>query len=108
MSPITAESRSGTFENDSRPSRAKRALRRRLYFDTPAAFELALPVNLDQSGWGRSLHFMAAWICVINGSVYAAWGDTRNKITEPVNALDPISGQTHSEEDVFFQKVKAQ
>jgi hypothetical protein len=32
----------------------------------------------------------------------------RNLITEPVNALDPISGQTHSQEDVFFQKVKAQ
>jgi hypothetical protein len=43
-----------------------------------------------------------------NGSVYVAWGDTLNQITEPVNSLDPISGQTHSEEDVFFQKVKAQ
>jgi hypothetical protein len=47
-------------------------------------------------------------VTTANGSVYAAWGDTRNQITEPVNALDPISGQTHSEEDVFFQKVKAQ
>ena len=43
-----------------------------------------------------------------NGTVYAAWGDTRNQITELVNALDPISGQTHPEEDVFFQKVKVQ
>ncbi len=34
--------------------------------------------------------------------------DARNLITEPVNSLDPISGQTHSEQDVFFQKVKAQ
>jgi len=40
--------------------------------------------------------------------VYAGWGDTRNQITEPVNTLDPISGQTHPQEDVFFQKVKAQ
>lgn len=47
-------------------------------------------------------------VTTANGSVYAAWGDMRNQITEPVNALDPISGQTHSEEDVFFQKVKAQ
>jgi thiosulfate reductase cytochrome b subunit len=44
------------------------------YFDTPAAFELPLPVNLDQSGWGRSLHFLAAWIAVINGFVYVVWG----------------------------------
>src|ERR1700694_4788703 len=44
------------------------------YFDTPAAFELPLTANLDQSGWGRSLHFLAAWIAVINGLVYVAWG----------------------------------
>ena len=47
-------------------------------------------------------------VTTANGSVYAAWGDTRNLITEPINALDPISGQTHTEPDVFFQKVKAQ
>ena len=44
------------------------------YFDTPAAFELPLTVNLDQTGWGRDLHFLAAWITVINGSIYVAWG----------------------------------
>ena len=43
-----------------------------------------------------------------NGNVYAAWGDSRNLITQPVNALDPISGQVHPEQDVLFQKVKAQ
>ena len=47
-------------------------------------------------------------VTTANGSVYAAWGDTRNLVTEPTNALDPISGQTHPEQDVFFQKVKAQ
>ena len=31
------------------------------YFDTPAAFELPIKVNLDQTGWGRNLHFLAAW-----------------------------------------------
>jgi hypothetical protein len=47
-------------------------------------------------------------VTTANGTVYAGWGDTRNLITEPTNALNPISGQTHPEEDVFFQKVKAQ
>lgn len=47
-------------------------------------------------------------ITTANGSVYVGWGDMRNELTEPVNALDPISGQTHPEEDVFFQKAKAQ
>jgi thiosulfate reductase cytochrome b subunit len=44
------------------------------YFDTPAAFELPLRVNLDQTGWGRDLHFLAAWIAVVNGIIYVAWG----------------------------------
>jgi thiosulfate reductase cytochrome b subunit len=44
------------------------------YFDTPAAFELPLNVNLDQTGWGRDLHFLAAWIAVANGIIYVAWG----------------------------------
>jgi hypothetical protein len=47
-------------------------------------------------------------VTTANGTVYAAWGDARNLLTEPVNALDPISGQTHPEQDVFFQMVKAQ
>src|SRR5579862_1588682 len=44
------------------------------YFDTPAAFELPLPVNVDQTGWGRSLHFLAGWIIVLNGFIYVVWG----------------------------------
>ena len=44
------------------------------YFDTPAAFELPLKVRLDQTGWGRNLHFLAAWIAVLNGLIYVAWG----------------------------------
>jgi hypothetical protein len=47
-------------------------------------------------------------VTTANGSVYVGWGDMRNLITEPLNPLDPISGQTHPQEDVFFQKVKAQ
>lgn len=43
-----------------------------------------------------------------NGTIYAAWGDAGNVITQPVDPLDPISGQIHSQTDVFFQKVKAQ
>jgi len=47
-------------------------------------------------------------VTTANGTVYAGWGDTRNQVTEPMNVLDPISGQTHPQEDVFFQEVKAQ
>jgi hypothetical protein len=40
------------------------------------------------------------------GKLYAVWGDGRNRVTEPVNALDPLSGLTHPQEDTFFQKVR--
>jgi hypothetical protein len=46
-------------------------------------------------------------VTAANGTVYVVWGDLRNSVTEPVNALDPLSGQTHSQADVFFQAVKA-
>jgi thiosulfate reductase cytochrome b subunit len=39
-----------------------------------ALIELPLPLNLDQSGWGRSLHFLSAWVCVLNGMIYALSG----------------------------------
>lgn len=43
-----------------------------------------------------------------NGSVHVLWADGRNSVTHPVNALDPLSGVTHPQQDVFYQKVKAQ
>lgn len=42
--------------------------------DMPAAIVLPLALNLDHSGWGRSLHFLGAWITVLNGLVYLISG----------------------------------
>jgi hypothetical protein len=42
-----------------------------------------------------------------NGRLHVAWGDTRNTVQQPVNALDPLSGVTHQQTDVFYQQVKA-
>jgi thiosulfate reductase cytochrome b subunit len=39
-------------------------------FEMPAWLELPIETNLAHTGWGRSLHFLAAWIMVINGVVY--------------------------------------
>lgn len=62
------------------------------YFDTPAAFELPLTVNLDQTGWGRDLHFLAAWIAVINGFIYLVWGFlTRHFRFASYNSLQRIA-----------------
>jgi hypothetical protein len=42
-----------------------------------------------------------------NGRLHVAWGDMRNTVQQPVNALDPISGLLHQQTDVFYQQVKA-
>ena len=55
-------------------------------FGSPALIELPLPLNLDQSGWGRSLHFLAAWICLLNGTVYVLSGLVRRHFTAAMPA----------------------
>lgn len=42
---------------------------------TPSLIDLPLPFLLvGQSGWGRYLHFLAAWVCVLNGILYVLSG----------------------------------
>ena len=42
---------------------------------TPSILDLPLPFMLTgQSGWGRSLHFLSAWVCVLNGLLYVGYG----------------------------------
>jgi hypothetical protein len=45
---------------------------------------------------------------VANDESYVLWSDSRNMVTEPVNTHDPLSGQTHPQQDIFFQAVNAQ
>ncbi len=42
---------------------------------TPSLIDLPLPFLLTgQSGWGRYLHFLSAWIAVVTGTVYVLGG----------------------------------
>jgi thiosulfate reductase cytochrome b subunit len=41
---------------------------------TPSLFDLPIPFMLGHSGWGRYLHFLAAWVCVLNGLLYVLSG----------------------------------
>jgi thiosulfate reductase cytochrome b subunit len=42
---------------------------------TPSLIDLPLPFVLTgQTGWGRSLHFLAAWVCIFNGMLYVFSG----------------------------------
>ena len=43
-------------------------------YGSTALLELPLTLNTYQSGWGRSLHFLAAWVCVLNGIAYVGSG----------------------------------
>ncbi len=47
------------------------------YFNTPAAFELPFAADLEHlwvRAWGRNVHFLAAWVAILNGLVYVLWG----------------------------------
>ena len=45
---------------------------------TPSILDLPLPFMLGgPSGWGRYLHFQSAWLCVLTGMIYVAWGVAR-------------------------------
>src|SRR5262245_44056009 len=42
---------------------------------TPALIDLPIPFVLEnQNGWGRYLHFLSAWVLVINGAAYILFG----------------------------------
>jgi thiosulfate reductase cytochrome b subunit len=42
---------------------------------SPSLIDLPLPFVLNgQSGWGRSLHFLSAWVLVVNGALYVISG----------------------------------
>jgi thiosulfate reductase cytochrome b subunit len=61
--------------------------------DAPAWIVLPLPVNLEQTGWGRNLHFLAAWIFVLNGALYLlialASGHLLRRLTPDRDQLHP-------------------
>jgi thiosulfate reductase cytochrome b subunit len=56
---------------------------------TGSVIDLPLPFMLTgQSGWGRSLHFLSAWVCVLNGAAYVVWGVMARHFSMPAyNAL---------------------
>src|SRR4030095_4409336 len=41
---------------------------------TPSLIDLPVPFLLGHSGWGRYLHFLAAWVAVASGALYLVYG----------------------------------
>jgi len=65
---------------------------------TPSILDLPLPFMLTgQSGWGRSLHFLAAWVCVLNGLLYLVYGmRTRHFKEDLIPARKNLSPQSYN------------
>ena len=56
---------------------------------TPSLVDLPLPMVLTgQTGWGRYLHFLSAWVCILSGVAYVLGGMVachfRNDLFHPV------------------------
>lgn len=39
-------------------------------------------------------------------AVHVIWTDSRNTVTHPADPLDPLSGVTHPQQDIFYKKAK--
>jgi thiosulfate reductase cytochrome b subunit len=48
---------------------------------TPSLIDLPLPFVFGPSGWGRYLHFLSAWVCVLTGVLYVLSGLWRRHFT---------------------------
>jgi thiosulfate reductase cytochrome b subunit len=58
----------------------------------PNGFSITLP---DQNGWSRYLHFEAAWVAVIAGLIYAAYGFAKGHFRrEVLPARDDLAPKT--------------
>jgi len=83
---------------------------------TPALLDLLLPFTFGQSGWGRYLHFLSAWVMVVNGVLYVlsglvdrhfrrellpaptdfAWGSIRRVVSDHLRLKRPGEEESHS------------
>jgi thiosulfate reductase cytochrome b subunit len=63
---------------------------------TPSLLDLPLPfMKGGPSGWGRNLHFLSAWVSVINGSLYVLSGFLTRHYREMSLAYNPLQRLTY-------------
>lgn len=63
----------------------------------PALLDLPLPLILTgQTGWGRHLHFLGAWIVVFSGAVYLVHGLRSGHLSRDILARHPHSTDGYS------------
>ena len=63
---------------------------------TPSLIDLPLPMVLTgQTGWGRYLHFLAAWICVLTGIAYVGRGMATRHFSGGMSAYNRLQRRTY-------------
>ena len=63
---------------------------------TASLIDLPLPMILTgQSGWGRSLHFLSAWICVLTGVAYVVAGLATRHFVTGISEYNPLQRRTY-------------
>jgi thiosulfate reductase cytochrome b subunit len=61
--------------------------------ETPSLIDLPLTLTLGHSGWGRYLHFLSAWLCVLTGLIYVLSGlVTKHFRRDLLPARSPLAG----------------
>jgi thiosulfate reductase cytochrome b subunit len=64
---------------------------------SPSLIDLPLPFVLTgQTGWGRYLHFLAAWACVLNGLLYAISGFAAKHFSRGFEDYNPLQRTAYS------------
>ncbi len=63
--------------------------------DTPSLIDLPLPFVFGQSGWGRYLHFVSAWACVLTGLAYVISGLFTGHFSKQVVIYNPVQRATY-------------
>ena len=75
-------------------------------FGVPSLIDLPLPLMLNgQAGWGRSLHFLAAWGCVVAGAAYLTSGVRSGHLRRELLSTRGVHAYNRSQRLAYFAVV---
>ena len=73
---------------------------------SPSLVDLPLPfVNLGQNGWGRSLHFLSAWVYVLVGAIYLGAGLRSGHVRRELLSAQGAHAYSPRQRQIYFAVV---